>query len=276
MYNQSVVTKVTFLQRQSSAPTLSSQSNQAEPIQMNSLKCPQCGMVNFTSTPTCKRCKLEFSESLVDEAVSITTDAVAYQFWPPRNEAAAAPEPDWEALSARLRSGLDEPCIEGPASHNFATVFFAICLMLASVGLAWQLRQYLHLGEGGEWAAMTNTKSRLYIPLYEKLYWFEFSYKAGALVMQLVLIWAFFSKSKKFRRLVLFFLTAQFLFAILDAWGTSVFISTMRQKQPGPSAEAALNYVSSTLPFYFVSALIIALWFLYFKTSKRVKEIFIY
>lgn len=233
-------------------------------------------MVNFTSTATCKRCKLEFSETLVVEAKTIKTDAVAYQYWPPRNEAAAATEPDWEAFSARLRSGLDEPCIEGAASHTVATVFFAICLMMATVGLAWQLRQYLHLGAGGEWAAMTNTKSRLYVPLYEQLYWFEFSYKSGAFVTQLVLIWAFFSKSKKFLRVVSFFLAAQFLFAILDGWGTSVFISTMRQKQLGPSTEAALDYVSSTLPFYFVSALIIVLWFLYFKTSKRVKKIFIY
>ena len=128
---------------------------------MNSVKCPQCGLTNFTSASNCKRCRLEFTESMLADAVALKTDAVAYSYWPPPNPQAERPEPDWAAFSAGLRSGLEEPSFEEPASHNFATIFFAVSLSLGALVMAYRIAQYLSLN-GDEWRALTNTKSSLY------------------------------------------------------------------------------------------------------------------
>jgi hypothetical protein len=242
---------------------------------MNSLKCPECGMVNFTSAPACRRCKLEFSEALVSEAEALKTDAVAYQFWPPRTVDAEKPEPDWQALSDRLRSGGEEPVIEEAAAHTTWTVIFAICLILASVVFLFLFHQYLQPGEG-EWRALTNTQSRLYVPVYEKLYWFEALFRSCAFVMQLILLLTFFAKSRRFLQVVSIYLIAQFFFVLVEVWGWSVFAETIRQKQLGPSVDVALDTVNAVIRILFISAILIAVWFVYFRASKRVKKIFIY
>jgi len=232
-------------------------------------------MVNFTSALSCKRCKLEFSESLVAEAASINTDAVAYQYWPPRN-VAAEKEPDWEAFSERLRDGLEEPDFEEPASHTLGTIVFGVCLVISQIALIYQFHQYLHLGENGEWRALTNTKSPVYVPVYEVLYWFELSVKALAFVTQIFLLWAFLAKYRWFLRLVSIYLIAELCFVLLDAWGVTVFEASIRQKRLGPNVEAALANIRGLMPIYFVSVLIIAIYFFYFIASKRVKKIFVY
>jgi Protein of unknown function (DUF2569) len=242
---------------------------------MNSLKCPQCGMVNFTSTPACKRCQLEFGESLVSEAEAIRTDAVAYQYWPPRQVTAEKTEPDWEAFSERLRSGMEEP-FEEPASHSAGTIFFAVCLMITQVALLIQVPQYLNLGAGGEWYALTNPRSNLYAPVYEKLYWLEVSYKSLAFVIQLILLWGFFAKSRTFMRVVYVYLVSLFVFVLLEWWGFAVFERTLREKHLGATFDARLDSTYWVYPFCFISVLIVVLWFFYFRTSERVKRIFIH
>lgn len=233
-------------------------------------------MVNFTSASGCKRCKLEFDESLVAEAAAINTDAVAYEYWPPRNVAAEKSEPNWEAFSSRLRDGLEEPHFEEAASHTVGTVFFAILLILSQILLIYQLNQYLHLGENGEWRAMTNTKSPVYVPVYEVLYWFELAFKSVSFVVQMFLLWTFFKKSRKFLRLVSIMLIAEFCFLILDGWGASVFEATLRQRQLGPNVDAVLARIRGLMPLYFASGVLIAIYFFYFTVSKRIRKIFIY
>jgi len=232
-------------------------------------------MVNFTSNQTCKRCKLEFSESLVSEAEAIKTDAVAYEFWPPRNVPSEKPEPDWEAFSSRLREGLEEP-VQEAAPHTVGTVFFAICLIITQIALLFQVNQYVHLGENGEWAALTNMKSPLYVPVYEKMYWLEVSFKSIIFVTQIFLLWAFFARSKKFLRLVSPYLIGLLFFVLLDGWAFSVFESSIREKRLGPSVDAAMANIHGFMPLYFISLVLVAAWFLYFTVSKRIRNIFIY
>ena len=244
---------------------------------MSSIKCPECGMLNFSTSGSCKRCKVGFSEALVEEAESRKTDAAAYEFWPPRSVSTEkTSEPDWEAFSARLRSGLEEPSAEDPAPHTVLTVFFGTCLMVVTLALLFQIGHYLRLGNDDQWHALTNTNSRLYVPIYEILYWFELTFKCIALVIQIVVLWTFFLKSRKFLRLVSILLAAQFFFVLLDGWGLSVLESTLRAKELGPSVEIALKGMRAELPVYFLSAVLIASWFFYFTTSEKVKKIFIY
>jgi hypothetical protein len=234
-------------------------------------------LLDFASSSECKRCKLVFGElpsaraTAGAAAEAPSSDAVAYQYWPPRETPAAAPEPDWAAFSARLSSGFEEP--EGPAAHTAGTVLFAVLMLIATVLLLIQVHQYMNFSPE-PWKALTNTTSELYVPVFEKMYWLELCAKSFGTLMQVLLLLTFFRKHRYFIKLYSIYLVFQLGYLILDAWGISVFQSTMRAKQLGPSVEAGLQAMSGLLPLYFTAALFGIAWFLYFR-SERVRKIFV-
>jgi len=245
---------------------------------MNSLRCPQCGLLDFASSSECKRCKLVFGElpiaatTAAAAAEAPSSDTAAYQYWPPRETPSAEAEPDWAAFSARLRDGLEEP--EEPAPHTTATILFAVLMLIATVVLLFQVHQYVNLSYEGPWRALTNTESELYVPVFEKMYWLELCAKSFGTVMQVLLLFTFFRKHRYFLKLYTIYFVVQLGYLILDAWGITVFESTIRAKQLGPSVEAGLQAMRGLLPLYFVAALFGIAWLLYFR-SERVRKIFV-
>jgi hypothetical protein len=244
---------------------------------MNSLRCPQCGLLDFASSSECKRCKLVFGEIPITAETSAVaaeatnSDAVTYQYWSPRETPSAEAEPDWAAFSVRLRDGLEEP--EEPAAHTAGTVLFAVLMLIATVILLIQVHQYVNLSHEG-WHALTNTESELYVPVFEKMYWLELCAKSFGTVMQVLLIWTFFRKHRYFLKLYTIYLVVQLGYLILDSWGISIFESTIRAKNLGPGVEAGLQAMRGLLPLYFMAALFGIAWFFYFR-SERVRKIFI-
>lgn len=239
---------------------------------MSSFKCPQCGLVKFASASNCKRCQLTFDSNSSADAAGTVAAEVAYPFWPPNKEIVEVRVPDWTALSVK---GFDPADLEEPAPHTFGTIFFAVCLGLTILLLLYQLHVYSQMGSREEWKALTNTSSRLYVSFYESLVYFEGIFKAGSVAVSAMLFWPLFAKSRRFIRMVSYYLAAQFFYLVVDGWGMVGFESAIRQKHLGNTVDAAMDTLHASLPIYIVSALIIYAWFRYFTSSKRVKKIFV-
>lgn len=54
---------------------------------MSSLKCPQCGLINFSTAPACKRCKICFIPQSEDEAGGSPFDSPAQEGYQPQPQA---------------------------------------------------------------------------------------------------------------------------------------------------------------------------------------------
>src|SRR5262245_29770200 len=90
---------------------------------MSSIKCPNCGLINFATAEACKRCKQ-------------TLEAPVYPYWQ-GNTAIAPPKPDWSKLQtvpAVPAEGVDLADY-GDGSHTIGNILFAIYLGLHLIGM---------------------------------------------------------------------------------------------------------------------------------------------
>jgi hypothetical protein len=223
---------------------------------MSSIRCPNCGLINFASAEACKRCKQ-------------TLEAPAYPYWQ-GNNAVAPPEPDWSRLQTVPAVDLAD---FGDRGHTVGNILFAIylglhvlVLPLALIAISWMMSQEA-------WELLTTSNSRLYLPSFAPLYYLTLLVIVIYLPASVILMVRLFQKSQTFLTWVVIYLLGEFVYALIQGvlmWGVSGEMSGKHI----PQFEAGATQMQGGIGTCVISILITFIWFRYFTSSKRSRAVF--
>lgn len=221
---------------------------------MSSIKCPNCGLINFASAEACKRCKQ-------------TLGAPAYPYWQ-GNSAVVPPKPDWSKLQT-------DPAVVDHAdrSHTVGTILFAIYLglhvlssPLALLVIAWVMTQE-------SWELLTTPTNKLYLPSFAPFYYLILLGVVIYLPASVILLVKLFQKSETFLTWVVIYLLGEFVYSLIQivlTWGLS---GEMSGKQI-PQFEVMATQMKGGIGMCVISILITFIWFRYFTSSQRARMVF--
>lgn len=228
---------------------------------MSSIKCPNCGLVNFATASACKRCKQEL-------------EAPSYPYWNADGPVKPA-EPDWSKLQtvpAFPEEAMDFE-IYGDGSHPIGTRLFVVYLVLNILAMFYAMNQASALGNDGSWKLLTNPKSEMYVATFEPLYYLGLSGVILGLPVALLLLLTLFRKSKAFLPLVMMFLAGEFLHGAVCTWMLFKYVAELRAKNLPQFKQAA--DMAESLPYLSIAGMLLTfIWFRYFTTSKRARSVF--
>lgn len=228
---------------------------------MNSIKCPNCGLVNFATATECKRCK----HNLEDHS---------YPYWRQKG-AIAPPTPDWSKLQTVPAVPIETENLAdyGDGSHTSWNRLFGFGLAITIFMAPYSVR-YMNSALPREiWKLVVDPKSKLYLASFEPLYYLLLS---GAVLFPLpavILLITLCLKSRIFLRWVRIYLLAKILFFVLEGWLLFRLETELREKHI-PQLEVTANDIHSAPFVLMVCILITLLWFRYFTTSKRARSVF--
>lgn len=221
---------------------------------MNSIKCPNCGLVNFASATECKRCK---------QAI----EAPAYPYW--GDKGAVGPrEPDW----SKLQTDVELPEL-GVRSHTVGNILFAIYLGLHVLVLPLALLVVSWMMSQDAWALLTTPKTRLYLPSFAPLYYLILLGIVIYLPASIILMVRLFQKSQSFLTWVVIYLLGEFVYALIQGvlmWGVSGEMSAKQIPQFDAGAAQMMGGIASCV----ISILITLVWFRYYTKSERARAVF--
>ncbi|HYV10813.1 MAG TPA: zinc finger Ran-binding domain-containing protein [Pyrinomonadaceae bacterium] len=223
---------------------------------MSSIKCPNCGLINFASAEACKRCKQAL-------------EAPAYPYWQGKG-AVVPPKPDWSKLQTDPAADLVD---HTERSHTVGNILFAvylglhmIMLPIALVALGWVMTQE-------SWELFTTPTNRLYLPTFAPLYYVTLLGIVIYLPASVILFVRLLQKSETFLTWVVIYLLGEFVYSIIQGvlmWGVS---GEMIGKHI-PQFEASAVRMQGSIASCVISILIVFLWFRYFTSSKRARAVF--
>lgn len=232
---------------------------------MSSIKCPNCGLVNFASATACKRCKQAL-------------EAQSYPYW--SDSGAVKPEePDWSKLQTAPDLADEEVDIEdyGDGSHTIGNRIFGIYLLLHMVGLLFALNHVTSIttGEAAKeaWKALVDPKSKLYLASFEASYYLVFLGVFTLLPGALILLLTLYRKSKAFLTLVVMYLVGEFIHSCVSVWLMFSLAKEIREKNL-PQFNLLADQ-ADWLPYLGIMGILLTfIWFRYFTTSKRARLVF--
>jgi len=223
---------------------------------MSSIKCPNCGLVNFASAEECKRCK---------QAI----EAPAYPYWQ-GNNAVAPPKPDWSKLQTVPAAELAE---FGERSHTVGNILFAIylglhvlVLPLSLIAIGWMMTQ-------DAWEVLTTPNSMLYLPTFAPLYYVTLSVIVIYLPASVLLFVRLLQKSETFLTWVVIYLLGEFVYCLILGvlmWGVAGEMNGKHIRQ----FEAGATQMQGGIASCVISILITFIWFRYFTSSKGARAVF--
>lgn len=243
---------------------------------MNSLKCPQCGLVNFATAPECKRCHVKFhqpeSVSEVSPAADEQTSDLAMHGSNPE-QVAEDNEPWSPPPPPPLPEYFDD---DEPSGFSAPMILFAGYLLLTIALLGFQLSQLSELWHSKAWGVMTQPSSKLYVQNAEAMFYVEWILHILGIIASLILIIPLLVKMHVFLNLVRIYLLGGFLyFGVQVANGLILHGALAEKLPPNSGTEDLLKglYWGSILKF--IGFLVTYIWFRYFTTSERVKRTFV-
>ena len=223
---------------------------------MSSIRCPNCGLINFASAEACKRCKQ-------------TLEAPAYPYWQ-GNNAVAPPEPDWSRLQTVPAVDLAD---FGDRSHTVGNILFAIylglhvlVLPLSLIAIGWMMTQEA-------WELFTTPTNRLYLPTFAPLYYLTLLVIVIYLPASVILFVRLLQKSETFLTWVVIYLLGEFVYSLILGvlmWGVA---GEMNGKHI-PQFEAGATQMQWGIASCVISILVTFIWFRYFTSSKRARAVF--
>jgi len=225
---------------------------------MNSIKCPNCGLVNFETATECKRCKQNF-------------EARSYPYWQ-GNAAVGPPTPDWSRLQT---VSADAPNLNdhGDGSHTVGNIVFAVYLVLNMLVLFYAVIFFSSRQMNEVLRAVSVPKTKLYLASFEPLYYLVILGVAIFLPGSIILLVRLFQKSEAFLKSVVIYLLAEFLYSLVQLFLVYSLSGDLRAKQI-PQFDLAADQIQSLMGLNVISILITFIWFRYFTTSKRARMVF--
>jgi hypothetical protein len=247
---------------------------------MNSVKCPECGLVNFASASECKRCHLKFHQS---DPVPITSSADAGAASPvPNQTSLAASSPavaqPFSAAHREVTSAVssEDPNAK-PKRFSVPMFVFLIYLLLNFAVLVYQFAHFLTLPKSGMWKYVTDPNQMLYMPGFAATMYGSWALNTLTILASLLLLIPFFLKSRSFLKLVRVYLVFILIYSIVEVTTGLSFRYALTQRLP--ENDPVIGPMLDNM--YWVSILKIAgfmvafIWLRYFETSERVKKTFI-
>ena len=229
---------------------------------MNSIKCPNCGLVNFATATACKRCK----HNLEDHS---------YPYWREKG-AIAPPTPDWSKLQTvpAVPAELENLADYGDGSHPFGNKLFRIFLFF-SIILSPVFLSYMNSSLPREiWKLLVDQKSKYYLASFEPLYYLALTGGILFPIAAVILLITLSLKVKIFLRLVVIYLVAKFIYYALEMWLIFRLDAELREKKIPEFTKLASEQLQ-WIPYINIIFILIAfLWFRYFTTNKRARAVF--
>lgn len=240
---------------------------------MSSIRCPQCGLVNFASASECKRCHLKFDHSEFSTETSPVADPSHVDA---NGTGSLNPEPVTADYQKAQPAPLPEYFDAEPDSLNAPMVLFAVYLFLCAVVLIYQLTRYADMMGGKAWKHMIDPRDKLYISSLEPMIYFSVILHILGILASILLTILLLRRSYSFLRLVRVYLLGSFVyFAMQIATGLS-WRSALLEKLPNnKEIEPLLDGMYWHAILSIIGFLIAFIWFRYFTTSDRVKSTFI-
>ena len=230
---------------------------------MNSIKCPQCGLVSFATGSACKGCNYQFPVTIY------TVVKPAEQLLPGQTTNQAGQAPPFEPL----------PEFEPEASPigGWLIVFSLYLGLVLALSIFW-IQKYVNLFSNEAFHQLTSEGSKLYIPGLGAGATFEFIWLSIVAAGSILLLLRFFRKSYSFRRLAISILSLKIAFALIDYL---LALNASNQAQEKLTALFGRGKVPELIPSYMSlivlgSIVISALWVGYFLNSRRVESTFIH
>jgi hypothetical protein len=238
---------------------------------MNSIKCAECGLVNFASATECKRCHATLHQpGATSAAVPVVNDPVE------SDEILSEPiknDPPQVVLAP-----LPEYFNAEPAPFTGWVILFAVCLGLSILVFLIQLKVLIDfMGSRGYLLATDQGLAGLgfYNPIVEPLTYAELLLKVAELVAALGVMALLWRKSWAFLRWVRIYLFAAALYQLAEIVGGLILRESFVKKMVIKPTQLAEIEVGVGVLSAAASILISLLWAAYFEKSERVRKIFI-
>jgi|GEM_PF-3172739 len=223
---------------------------------MSSIKCPNCGLVNFASAEACKRCKQ-------------TLEASAYPYWQ-GNSAVVPPEPDWSKLQT-------DPAMDfvdnADRSHTVGNILFAVYLGLHVITMPFALLVMGWVMTQDAWQMLTTPRTPLYLPTFAPLYYLILLGVVIFMPASVILLVRLFQKSESFLTWVVIYLLGEIVYSLIQGvlmWGVSGEMSG----KPIPQFQTVATQMQGGIGMCVISILITFIWFRYYTSSKRARMVF--
>lgn len=240
---------------------------------MNSIKCPECGLVNFAEAQECKRCHLKFHPS---EPVTETSSGADQPLFDMDVLGSTNPEPLIPDPQAASPAPLPEYFDPEPDTLNAPMVLFAVYLFLCAVVLVYQMKGYVDLMYSTAWKHMIDPHDQFYISSFEPLLYLLWIMHILGVLGSILLIILLLRRSHSFLRWVRVYLLGSFVyFGMQLVTGLTLRSALLEKLQNNKEVEPLLDMMYWTSILSIIGFLVAFIWFRYFTTSDRVKNTFI-
>lgn len=238
----------------------------------SSIRCPQCGLVNWATSAECKRCArpLDGAAPFSPSYASASGGAYAHDTGPftAQYTCPVCRRPSLAGFCRYCQPGqaagafdADEPAAPQYPSIGGWLILPAVGLVLSPLVLLFQIFRLLSVQGTPEWDARTTPGTAQYVEGLAGFATVEIFMNGLLLAFVLYVAYNFFSKKKKTPALMITFLVLSLVVAVVDA---SISASLLGDAA-GDKAFVGLG--RQVVPK--------AIWLLYFLRSKRVKGTFV-
>jgi hypothetical protein len=237
---------------------------------MNSIKCAECGLVNFASATECKRCHIKFHKPK-----TIVADVPAVSETLENDEVLSESPPNYQSLAPL--PPLPEYFDDEPAPFTLPVILFAVYLGLNILAFMVQLKIFFDFMGSTRYQLATDPGMvSFYVPALEPMVYAELILKAVEFLAALGLMLLLPGKSWAFLRWVRIYLFAAVLIEIAEIVGglslRASFAARGLMAKPTQLSEIELGAGLISAGSFILISLISAA---YFEKSEEVKKIFI-
>jgi hypothetical protein len=239
---------------------------------MNSIKCAECGLVNFASALECKRCHTKFyhPEFAADDS---STDQI-----PDGMDSQGSPDAgplEIEDEGPRISPLPDYFTVPEPEPYGGPVMLFAANLFLSVLIASYQFIEFAPWTKDAHWDIFTSPSSRFYVFGIEPILYFDWSIKGVAVITAVLLSILLLKRLRSFLIAVRIYLFGGLLYFGLEMGVALDFRAKLSQLKVGAEIDPLMSFLVWQAYLGIIGMLIILIWLRYFTSSQSVRKIFV-